>query len=489
MIINSTLSSSGVTAWSKPSNWLDINTLTHAYDINLLVNDLSVGYAFVVNAVGGYTVDWGDSTITNYNTGDVCSHQYTKGAGHAAGDGTTQFKIRIYPQNNANKITVFRVNNHPWSTQHQNFAILWAKLGDTAITNSDYMFFKGGTPNIVCRKLEAIDFGTGITTIGIQATYSCGALVSVTIPSSVTSLGDSCFNSCPSLLLSTLPSTITTIGTGVLGNCAAITSFTMPSSITNVSNSTFVNCYGLQTVTLATGTTAIGSDVFNGCSNLKSIIIPSGVTTISGQLFSGCSTLRSVTILGNITSIGASAFTNCYALQSITMPNTVTSLGSGAFSGCTSLEAITLSTGITSIASNMFNGCTGLKSLTFASNTTAQKDGTTMFTNCEQLPTIDLRNVRFSKFGAYGTVGKLNKLNINVSGYSTPLVIDFANSTYSGSSPQIDISYNDMSADQINAIFTLLPSVTAKTIKITGCTGAATATQSIATAKGWTVTP
>ena len=45
-----------------------------------------------------------------------------------------------------------------------------------------------------------------------------------------------------------------------------------------------------------------------------------------------------------------------------------------------------------------------------------------------------------------------------------------------------------MDATALNQLFTDLPTVTAKTIVVTGNPGAATCTTSIATAKGWTVT-
>jgi hypothetical protein len=82
--------------------------------------------------------------------------------------------------------------------------------------------------------------------------------------------------------------------------------------------------------------------------------------------------------------------------------------------------------------------------------------------------------------GAFGASGKLNK--------TTAIAFHSSSAFGSGTSPQFKMQYNDMSAAQINAIFTALPSVS-KTIDITGCTGAATCDKSIATGKGWTVIP
>jgi hypothetical protein len=59
---------------------------------------------------------------------------------------------------------------------------------------------------------------------------------------------------------------------------------------------------------------------------------------------------------------------------------------------------------------------------------------------------------------------------------------------YAGASPQVNVSYTSLGTAALDQLFTDLPTITAKTINITGTPGAATCTRSIATAKGWTVT-
>jgi hypothetical protein len=59
---------------------------------------------------------------------------------------------------------------------------------------------------------------------------------------------------------------------------------------------------------------------------------------------------------------------------------------------------------------------------------------------------------------------------------------------YTASSPHINLFMCNLNAAALNQVFTDLPTVTSKTINITGCTGSAGCTRSIATAKGWTVT-
>ena len=64
-------------------------------------------------------------------------------------------------------------------------------------------------------------------------------------------------------------------------------------------------------------------------------------------------------------------------------------------------------------------------------------------------------------------------------------------SQYQGASPQINISYTNLSQAALVQVFNDLPTVTSKTIDITLATGAAALTgpeRAIATDKGWTIT-
>jgi len=62
---------------------------------------------------------------------------------------------------------------------------------------------------------------------------------------------------------------------------------------------------------------------------------------------------------------------------------------------------------------------------------------------------------------------------------------------YGGTSPQIDIRFNKLGQAALVQVFNDLPTITAKTIDITGCSGASSLTageRAIATGKGWTIT-
>jgi hypothetical protein len=104
-------------------------------------------------------------------------------------------------------------------------------------------------------------------------------------------------------------------------------------------------------------------------------------------------------------------------------------------------------------------------------------DGT--FDSMEQFAGVLPIYAKLTKFTAKGTSSAPNKV--------TSIRLYNATSPFSGTSPQIDVQYCDLSESALNTLFGDLPTVSGKTIKITGCTGAGTCDTSIATAKGWTV--
>jgi len=84
---------------------------------------------------------------------------------------------------------------------------------------------------------------------------------------------------------------------------------------------------------------------------------------------------------------------------------------------------------------------------------------------------------------------------IDITGFSFPLVLNKTNSvrltntgsTFTGSSPQVNVSYTSLDATALDLLFGDLPTLASKTINITSTLGASGCTRTIATAKGWTV--
>jgi hypothetical protein len=161
----------------------------------------------------------------------------------------------------------------------------------------------------------------------------------------------------------------------------------------------------------------------------------------------------------------ASAFLQCINLKTLTLPTTRTSLLttlSSTFSQCASLTTI--------------NNLDKLGSVSTTPLVAAITN-----TNTNQLPALSFSCpfTALSLNGASPTImSKLNSLRLT----------NTSAGQWTGLSPQINIAYTSLSTEALNQLFTDLTTIVSKTINITGCTGAATCTRSIATAKGWTVT-
>jgi hypothetical protein len=137
----------------------------------------------------------------------------------------------------------------------------------------------------------------------------------------------------------------------------------------------------------------------------------------------------------------------------------------------------------------MFSNCFSLSGITNldklgdpSTGSTIYIDGTAMFYQNVNLPTIDLY-CKFSKFEANSTSSapsKLTSLRLRNNGAGQ----------YGGTSPQINISFTSLGQAALVQVFNDLPSVVGKTINITSSTGAALLTpaeRAIATGKGWTI--
>ena len=244
-----------------------------------------------------------------------------------------------------------------------------------------------------CSNLTAVEIGTGVSNMDIDAFASCGKIESVTwnafghndfsngpfrdaassltsasVGSSVSILPDKLFGSCDkirmirweipdyddftsadeapfyesrgSVLSMIFESGVLHIPAYFCTGYRKLDYLSIPSSLQSIGYGAFANCYSLTSVILTDHVTYIGNTAFYGCSGLTSVTIPKSVTSIGSSAFSRCSGLTSVTIPGSVTSIGDEAFYGCSGLTSITIPNSVTKIGYAAFRGSTGLTRI-----------------------------------------------------------------------------------------------------------------------------------------------------
>jgi hypothetical protein len=363
-----------------------------------------------------------------------------------------------------------------------------------------------------------------------QNNYS---LISAVLPikTSTTTMA-SCFSACYNLQSVTLP-TITEFGITMAStfiNCVSLGSITIPSgySITSLS-STFNNCANIKNIVLPNTnqselTTMASMCV--GCYSLESIVMPTGlpaVTTLSST-FNGTTSLESVTFPSTMNSVTTMlSLFNSSGIQSVTLPTSMTSLTafSSSFSKAFNIETITMpstiAASVSSGAANAFQNCPKLKTLTLpTTQTTTLVSLDSIFLNSSSLQTINnldklgspstsstsyvlgtnLLTLASSFTGTTDFYCKFSKLELQGSAtYRSALTALRLRNTgtgqYGGTSPQINISYTNLSQAALVQVFNDLPTLTSKTIDITDATGAAALTgpeRAIATGKGWTIT-
>jgi hypothetical protein len=161
--------------------------------------------------------------------------------------------------------------------------------------------------------LTSITIPPSVTSIGIQAFGSCGAMTSITVAS-----GNPDYQSDSSGVLYNLGET-----TLIEAPCKLTGIYTIPSSVTTIEQQSLMNCTHLTGVTIPSGVTTIGEFAFYDCSVLASVTIPSSVTSIGAYAFEYCTVLASVTVQATTPPAlpsGSSAFDDCAASLQIHVP-------------------------------------------------------------------------------------------------------------------------------------------------------------------------
>lgn len=458
--------------WVKPADWIDISSVANN-EINLLVSD---GYmAFSVNTSSGtYSIDWGDGSIeTGRVSGTVQQHQYVIGSGTPTSYGYTQYRIRIYDA--VGDITRFQVQNPiiTNATQSRSIPLLWLVMG----TNN----------------LNSIQFLTGVT----NSVYS-PALQCVTLPSILTGITrmDQAFIHSSSLqqvigLESAWGNCTTT--QQMFDNCLAIKRVNLPPVLPNTlqtMNGMFVTCVSLTTVNLPsawpTSLTDL-SNMFSGCAAIKTITLPSAwptALTSTNQMFNGCNNLQSINLPAagypNTVTTMSGMFLNCFSLTSIDFGSnwgTGTTVANSLIAGMRQLQKITLP----SNQSNITNAATFMLGL--SPNTAVFQEINNLDKVGSNTVESDLSNFCTNNLYYTGSVNigaKLSRffwLGGGATSKNATTNMRFLNtgSLFSGTSPQVNISFTNMETGSLQTLFTDISNTahsgSIKTINITGCNG------------------
>jgi hypothetical protein len=231
------------------------------------------------------------------------------------------------------------------------------------------------------------------------------------------------------------------------------------------------------------------TQLVSGCFNLKEIDLPSSLPlcTSANDVFNSASSIKRIIFPSmplNTTLLNFVA--NCYTLEYLEF--------TGEMNACTTIQA-------------MCSYARSLQKLVLPSSMSGVTVMTNFIRECatlidiENLENVGTSTITVSTFSApsveqmlsISVPQKLNQFSWTAASSSIPNLLNSlrltnATSTYTGSSPQIDIYYCSLDATALNTLFGDLPTVSAsQVIRITGNPGVATCDQTIATAKGWTV--
>jgi hypothetical protein len=360
--------------------------------------------------------------------------------------------------------------------------------------------------------LITANFPTSVPSLNsLSGTFSnCFNLQSVSLPSTtastITMAGT--FTACNSLGSMTIPSgyNITALST-TFNNCSSLKNIVLPNNAQN-SCTTMANmcnnCFSLETIVMPTSLNAVTTlqNAFNNTLNLESVVFPASMNACT--FMSSCflnSGVQSITLPTsmNLCNTFANAFQNNTKIKQLTLPTTISNNANltEMCSYCPSLETVTLATTqILSIAGtlSMFNNCPNIKTITNLDKLGTSSTVSGGFSNGTTFLTYS------SSFtGVVSFVNRWSKLEINglsstyMSSCTGLRLSNTGASQWGGTSPQINISYTNMSTAALNLLFGDLAAqgtATGKTINITGASGAAGLTagdRTVITSLGWTI--
>ena len=480
------------TQWIRPANWLPLPSMTagdqmFAGLLAIVPPGITAGQPgstgpsassnFVAFSVTGctYTVDWGNGVTQSYSAGATAQYQFlyegisasTTITNDIGLSGCRQTVITAYPSVAGTTFSGMNfggVYSQAGYTFANSTASPWLdmRIAGSTINTFSLAGLAGRSSDRIIRTLRQFEWvGNSQITNGNSMFSSSSNLRSIKGTSWTANITDfnGMFSSCSSL--QTVPLLDTSKGitfAGMFNNCRSLQTVPLFDTANGTKfNLTFGSCSSLQTVPFLNLEKAITvNSMFSGCSSLQTVPLFNTASATDFQaMFINCSSLQTIPLF--ITASGqamASMFSGCFSLQTVPLLDTknVTTFNS-IFNNCSSLQTVPLfdTSKATSIA-NIFNNCSSLQTVPLF-NFGAANTITTPFNGCSNLKQAATLAPNV------GSPWNLNDLNL--------------------------------SPAAINQVFANLPTGAAsqRTCNITNNWGEPYCDRSIATARGWLVTP
>ncbi len=137
-----------------------------------------------------------------------------------------------------------------------------------------------------------VELGSGITSLGMAAFYSCTALQTITIPESINLIGVRAFQGCLSLRFLAIPKQVTRLYNFFATGCCSLAVVSLPDGITAVGIRACEDYARPPQIVLPNSITSFGAYAFVYCAGLTSVVIPQSLASIAASVFAGCTSVR-----------------------------------------------------------------------------------------------------------------------------------------------------------------------------------------------------
>lgn len=429
--------------------------------------------AFSAVVSGGYTVNWGDGTTTNHNSGAVAYKLY---------DSTNMAAV---PDSTRAPVSFDAATNSVSRTAHgykDGDVVSFAEITTTTgvFISQDY-YVINSTANTFQISREPQGTAVSMTNNGTGYILPYKQVI-ITITPQTGNNNFTNFNFNVKHNQAGLQNNYATGWLDITLSAPGLTSITFASTGTQVTHS---NLQQFQLI--STNTVSNFNGFFNRCFSLKSVpkfVLRTTGTCTMNNFFWQCYGLTHAPVFTDINGNDAAPritsvdtmFRFCHSLQYVPDYNLSSCTNFNTMLGdCFSLErAPMLNTSAANMMINMFYGSPNIKYVPDynTSNCTMMSE---IFRGCnslQEMPAFNLNNI--------SSAGNLNNQLFQC--------FSVMRNRATGAKWTHSIANCHLSADALNEYYTNLPTVSGQTLTVTGNWGASASNTSIATAKGWSVT-